>query len=132
MRPDELSYAGSLVARSCWCGVHFAVPESLEREYEDRNVRALYCPLGHSMVPKKGYSKAEELERAEARERHLLDQLDAAERSKAALRGHLTRLRNRLVNGVCPWCNRHFTQVRRHVTSQHPEHVQRMDDALES
>lgn len=131
MGTDQLTFTGSLVVRSCWCGIRFGVPGSLAGQYDDRRVDSLYCPLGHGMVPKRGHSKADLLRAAEARERHLEDQLDAAERSKRALRGHLTRLRNRLINGVCPWCNRNFAQVRRHVASQHPEHVKRMDDALE-
>lgn len=130
MAVDQLTFAGKLVTYQCWCGMWFGLPESLLRVYEDRSHHSLYCPLGHSMIPKAGYSKAELLQQSRVREQALHDQLAASERSKAALRGHLTRLRNRLINGVCPWCNRHFSQVQRHVATQHPDRIERMDEAL--
>ena len=131
-RTDELVYTGYLVTYNCWCGIHFGVPSNLMEEYETKaGGMSIYCPLGHSMVPGEG-SLQRKLDRAETRNRALLDQLNAAERTRRALKGHLTRLRNRIAAGVCPWCQRHFTQVERHVASKHPEHVERMQEAMES
>lgn len=52
------------------------------------------------------------------------EQLASERRSAAALRGHITRLKNRIVAGVCPvpGCKRSgFSNVMRHVASKHPE-----------
>ncbi len=131
-REDELTYAGHLVAYNCWCGIHFGVPSNLMEEYERRaGQMSIYCPRGHSMVPGSGSLK-KKLDRAEARERHLQDQLEAAERTRRALRGHLTRLRNRIAAGVCPWCQRTFQQVERHVATKHPERLDKMHEAMDA
>lgn len=130
-RTIEYTVSGTLEVRSCWCGIEFAVPEDIARVYEDANGnRKIWCPLGHSMVPKPGYSMREKLQRAEAREQHLEDQLAASERSKVALRGHLTRLRNRIAAGVCPWCRRSFSNVMRHIHTKHPEHEPKAREAV--
>lgn len=43
-------------------------------------------------------------------------------RSAAAYKGHATRIRNRIKNGVCPaGCNRHFDNVQRHIATKHPD-----------
>ncbi len=130
MRSDQLTYTGELTVRVCWCGLRHAIPYELNREFEARGVHSLYCPLGHSYVPL-GRTLPQRLDDARIRERALQDQLDAAERTRRALRGHLTRLRHRIANGVCPWCHRHFSQVERHVRSQHPEHTDQMDRAFQ-
>lgn len=41
-------------------------------------------------------------------------------RSNAALRGEVTKIKNRVGNGVCPCCNRTFENLARHMTSKHP------------
>jgi len=33
----------------------------------------------------------------------------------------LTKVRNRIRAGICPFCTRHFTDLERHVASKHPE-----------
>jgi len=120
---DQLTYYTTLVTYSCWCGIPFGLPRNLLSEYKERNVDHLLCPLGHTMVPKRGQSYPERLEAERTRRAALQDQLDAAERTRIALKGHLTRLRNRIANGVCPWCSRSFENVLRHVASKHPEHA---------
>lgn len=126
---DQLTYSGSLVIHRCWCGIRYAIPSELDRQFQERRVERVWCPLGHSGV-KSGRSLQDQLADERTRNRALNDQLDAAERTRRALRGHLTRLRNRIANGVCPWCHRHFAQVERHVRSQHPERTEQMDEAL--
>ena len=41
-------------------------------------------------------------------------------RKAAALRGVVTRTKNRVGNGVCPCCNRTFANLMRHMHDQHP------------
>ena len=43
-----------------------------------------------------------------------------AERSRRAVKGHLTRVKKRVGNGICPCCNRTFTNLMRHMKSKHP------------
>lgn len=116
------------------CGVLFG----MESGYDERRIndhRNFYCPNGHSQAYI-GKSKVEQ-ERDAARElaereskrrvwaekdaQYERDQAERARRSAAAYKGWATRIRNRISNGVCPCCNRSFTNVRRHMSTQHPD-----------
>jgi len=135
-----LQFTGELTVTSCWCGIRLAIPSSLYREAHN-NGMAVYCPLGHTFVWKE--TEADRLKRelestksvlraARASTTAVRDQLQAERRSNAAYRGHLTRLRNRIANGVCPVkdCHRHFDNVQRHIASQHPEWAAEHPEAL--
>lgn len=111
---------GELVVTSCWCGIQYAVPRDFYRWHCDDKSRPSHCPLGHP-----GYIRTttqQRLEQAEARERHLADQLHAAEAEAEARRVQLIRDRHRFANGVCPCCNRSFENVARHMKTQHPDY----------
>lgn len=56
----------------------------------------------------------------------------ALERFEATQKGQLTKLRNRIANGVCPWCQRSFANVARHVEHQHPDQVEKMREAVDA
>lgn len=123
-----LTYTGKLTVLTCWCGMRHAVPEELRdfqlRQHRDgRDVTGIYCPLGHSYVPA-GKSEADKLREQLERERQRLtatrDLLAHEERSHAATRGHLTRTKKRVGNGVCPCCGRMFQQLARHMKAKHP------------
>lgn len=111
------------------CNLTFA----FTREFYDR-VRNdhswWYCPAGHTQHYT-GKSDEEKLREAEARELALKDQLSASTREGEQTRQALIRDRVRFSNGVCPCCNRSFENVRRHMTSQHPDYdvtkVQKVD-----
>jgi len=91
-----------------------------------------YCPKGHSVT----FAKSE-LDRAREEAQQVRKDADLAwerfraeraahdveRRSHAATKGHLTRMRNRLAAGMCPWCKRSITQLREHVGEKHPEHA---------
>lgn len=108
-----------LVTTTCWCGVHLAIPRNLWRWARGDEHNAVFCPLGHEFVY--GDSDRKKLEAAEARERHLKDQLEAAAADAEATRVKLIRDRHRFANGVCPCCNRSFENVARHMRTQHPD-----------
>lgn len=61
------------------------------------------------------------LEYTEADAMAAREQRDRNERRRRAEKAAKTRLRNRVANGVCPCCSRHFTNLERHIQSQHPE-----------
>ena len=106
---DELTYSGHLVIVTCWCGTRHGVPSGLRkhqmREHNRGKAFDVYCPLGHAYIPA-GKSdverERERRQRAEDSERFYREQLASERRSAAALRGHITRLKNRIVAGVCP------------------------------
>jgi hypothetical protein len=133
--PPTLTYSGTLVMTTCWCGINHAVPEELfnfmERQHRDgRKQQGIHCPLGHTWTFA-GEGEAAKLEReleaARRSRRATQDLLHAEERSHAATRGHLTRTRRRVANGVCPCCGRTFKQLARHMKAKHPEFVEEQD-----
>jgi len=83
-----------------------------------------YCPNGHaqrfvSETDAEKYKRLLNAERDHAAS--LRAQRDQAQASARAHKGQATRLRNRAVAGVCAFCNRHFTNVEKHVANKHPE-----------
>lgn len=108
--------------RCCVCDLTFAVPDYWH-DNRRQDGQGFSCPNGHSLSFKDSENARlkRDLERARARETHLRDQRDAAERSASAHKGQATKLRKRVANGVCPDCNRSFQNVARHMASKHPE-----------
>ena len=90
---------------------------------------SFFCPNGHSAAYKE--TEADKLRRerdrltqrlaekddAIARQRNLRE---AAERQLSAARGRITKIKNRVSKGVCPCCNRQFSNLHRHMTTEHP------------
>lgn len=125
-----------LYTLTCYsCGVLFG----LENGYDDRrrnDHKSFYCPNGHSQAylgPSKveqerdaarelAKREAQRRETAERNARYAENNAEHARRSAAAYKGWATRVRNRIANGVCPCCNRSFNNVRRHMTTQHPDY----------
>lgn len=137
--PNTMTYTGKLVITSCWCGIAMALPQDLYTYISRDRRRSGYCPLGHEWVVGDADNDRLKRELAEAKDATARarrsrdeawtvvtaerDQTRAAERSARAYRGHLTRLRNRIANGVCPvaGCRRHFDNVQAHIEGQHPD-----------
>jgi hypothetical protein len=108
------------IVSCCACGIEYGIPEELNRRLlEKKHTQDTYCPNGHAWHYT-GISDAERARRAEARATHADDQLRAAERTTAAYKGQVTRLRKRVSAGVCPCCNRTFANLARHMAGQHP------------
>lgn len=121
-----------LEIRECGeCGIVWGLPEDfLDRRRADG--KTFHCPNGHPRV----FRETEEdrqrarANRAEQQARWAREERDAARqlaeherRSAAAYKGHLTRVRKRIANGVCPvpGCKRSgFDRVMAHIASQHP------------
>ena len=116
------------------CGVVFAIPRTLEdrRRADGKN---LFCPNGHMSswretdVDRANQKLARETRLREAAERRADLALDNAQREKrraAAARGQLTKMRNRVANGVCPQagCKRSFTELHDHIRTCHPDLVE--------
>ena len=117
----EINYTETLTVTSCWCGINLAIPHDLYAFANRHKNHSVYCPLGHTFV----FSNTieEQLERERQRLRATKDLLAAEERSHAATRGQITKLKKRVHAGVCPCCKRTFQNVARHMTAKHPDYV---------
>lgn len=136
-------YTGTLVVETCpTCHVIHGVPrDMIDRAHADHS-RGVYCPNGHRWVYIGKTTAQKERERAELAERRLgwaearanrIDLERQAEANRArTLKGHVTRLRNRIAAGVCPVqsCRRNFANVREHIASEHPAWAHDHPDAL--
>ena len=131
MTAATLKYTGTLaVEECCTCHMMFAMPADFMSWCREAGPKMSFCcPLGHkqhytvSETARLRQQLADEQrwrKNAETREKAARDQADAAERSAAAYKGHLTKARKRAGNGTCPCCNRHFANVERHMRGQHP------------
>lgn len=114
------------------CGVQFAMSTEFKAErLKNRGPNnPFYCPNGHKQhyVGKSAADKEREraddlqrqLEAAEARSKRQRELREAAERQAAAARGQVTKIKKRVGNGVCPCCNRTFSDLQRHMHTKHP------------
>lgn len=117
-----------LVIEECYkCHIRFAMPEDMQRRCLRDHSISFYCPSGHGQVYT-GETKEQKLERqlryANSDATRWRDNYEASERSKAALKGHLTRARNKIAKGTCPVpeCGQHFANVREHMKFKHPDY----------
>lgn len=123
----QISDSSVLVVDTCCvCGIRFAVPELYQDKLRETH-KTFYCPNGHSLhFP--SASKIEQAERAakewekEAHSQQLLK--EAAERSARAHKAAHTRTKNRVKNGVCPCCKRHFANLGQHMLNKHPNYAE--------
>lgn len=113
------------------CHITFGTSRDFNSKRQEDHA-TFYCPQGHhNYYPQESDEEKLrwQLRSSEARRIHAEDEAAAAERSRRALKGQLTRIRNRVATGVCPWCKRNFGNVQRHVQSQHPEHIHELKEA---
>jgi hypothetical protein len=81
------------VVECCDCSVHFAMPVGMHNRLRHSH-ETFFCPAGHR--------QHFDLERA-------------------AFKGQVTKLRNKLARGECPCCSMVFGNVREHIKFKHPE-----------
>jgi hypothetical protein len=121
-----MTYTGNLVVVTCHCGIVHAIPEDLDVQAHAAK-RTVYCPLGHSWIYR---GKSWQAELVEARndtsyfKTQLLSterKLESTERSRAAYKGELTKVRKTIHAGQCPWCRRSFKRLEAHMAAKHPD-----------
>lgn len=135
---DNVGTAVRLSAVTCCeCGTPFGVESSLYNTLLNTR-RTFHCPNGHGMHFT-GETEEERLKKElarEARRREILEtdlraerqRRQSEERRAAAARGQVTRLKNRAANGMCPCCNRHFTNLERHMHTKHPDYTKETEE----
>jgi len=110
------------------CHVVHGIPNDMATKMRERGGEA-HCPNGHRWFFTE--TEKQQLEKQLARERAAHDQTRSArdeqarrramaERRCAAARGQVTKIRNRVGNGICPCCNRSFENLHRHMQAKHP------------
>lgn len=108
------------------CGVIFGFEEKWAEER--RSDKASWCcPNGHVFSwngKPEVFELRDQLAEQKRRNKATRDLLAAEERSHAATRGHLTRTKKRVAQGVCPCCNRTFKQLAAHMANKHPGYVE--------
>lgn len=108
----------------CVCGIRFAVPPEFISNCR-ANAGHLYCPNGHRL----GWSESDadrlrkKLEAEQTRVEMFRLENQEKERSIRALKGQITKSKNRIAKGVCPCCNRSFANLHRHMNTKHPDYT---------
>jgi hypothetical protein len=116
----------------CSCGVLFGMPEQMLRSRREDG-KEFFCPSGHQQhftkteaqrLRERLANTEQSLKYARASASAARDQLAASERSRAALKGVVTRQRNRSAAGMCPvdGCRRHFSNLGQHMSTEHPDY----------
>lgn len=115
----------------CSCGVYFALESEYERNLRE-NKKGFKCPKGHDLIFD-GESATATIKRLEDERRIERERIDRLERDAKILRDEAyraneknKRLREsvkkktlRIKNGLCPHCDRSFTNLQRHMTTKH-------------
>lgn len=120
----------SMAAVTCArCGVLFGMPEHWTDQFKKTH-REFYCPAGHSQFfpAETGEEKLRkevarlqtDQERKEAIIQRKEEIIQGLDKSLSCAKGQVTRIRNRVQAGVCPRCNRTFTNLARHMAHKHP------------
>lgn len=105
------------------CGEQFALTESRTKALR-RSHDWFYCPNGcriHFTGETQEQRLRRELTEAQDEGTRLSNNLERANRSRAALRGQVTKIKRRIGKGVCPCCRRQFANLRRHMGNKHPD-----------
>jgi hypothetical protein len=115
----------------CVCGVQFSMPRNmLAKRREDG--KDFYCPNGHCLhftettvdKLKKELARAQEEVAQEKRNTEFQRcERTRVEKSLIGTKAALTRVKNRVGNGVCPCCQRNFGNLQQHMKTKHPEYA---------
>lgn len=112
------------------CAMPFAMPEEL-RQRRLKDHEGFYCPNGHRQYYI-GESEEEKLKKQLAQKEKIIadkqesinywnEQYHNQLNSKRTLKGHHTRLKNKIQQGICPCCDKKFGDLAAHMESEHPD-----------
>jgi len=111
------------VEHCCNCGMAFAMTDAFhERKLKDQTYFS--CPSGHQQHYT-GLTEEQKLRKEVERKQQMLDaanaRADTSEREREQIAKAHKKMRERVMNGVCPCCNRTFQNLMMHMRSEHPE-----------
>ena len=105
------------------CGVLFAAPSDFWAQ-KKKSRETWWCPNGHCRVfsgPTEADRLKLKLEGANQMLAAARARADTAERDREKVARAHKRIRVRVMNGVCPCCNRSFPNLRQHMKAMHPD-----------
>jgi hypothetical protein len=128
---------GGILCGEPGCGITFWMDATRVNELIESQ-GAWWCPNGH----RRYFAAETEVEKLRKQlataqgnlnyyqngYKRLRGEVQSLERSRAAVKGQVTKLRKRAAHGVCAACNRTFANVARHMASQHPNFESTNDD----
>lgn len=128
------TFTETLVVETCGeCHITFGMTVAF-RNARLADHKSFWCPRGDKISYLGKTEEQRQRERADLAERRLRNARESEEfyreqarherRVAAAHKGHATRIRNMVAQGVCPvpGCHRSFINVRRHMATQHPDY----------
>lgn len=124
------TFTGTLDVMTCpTCGVTYG----LEQPYRQARLRdgaCWRCPNGHSLSyheteldkANTALANAKRLEK-DARElaRRAQQEAEHFKASRNAYKGRVTKIKNQLIAGLCPCCDRKFPRLEEHMREKHPD-----------
>jgi len=104
----------------CNCHVLFAFPAEMRQRCIDTG-ESFYCPNGHcqSYTESTVTKLRHKLDQREAELQSTYDRLNGALKDVTNKKRQITKLKNRVKNGVCTECHRHFDDLEEHMKSCH-------------
>lgn len=103
------------------CGDNFPMRDGKHAELEDCG-NTFYCPQGHALTIARTTITAA-MRRAKRQIGYYRDDRDRLTKKLSALHGLQTRHKNRLLSGVCPYCNQKPRDVIKHIQAYHKHKV---------
>lgn len=108
---------------TCECGVTYGLPDDFIASRR-KSHKTFYCPNGCARhYPQKNEAEKlrDELERAQGERDRARIRQNELRRERDDIRKAHRKMRVRVVNGVCPCCNRTFQNLRDHMATKHPD-----------
>jgi len=113
----------SLETVTCYkCGVLFAAPTYfMIKRREDTGI--FWCPNGHNQafVESETHRLRQQLDNQIRTATEMAERARVAEQARQKSDAQLKRLNKRVAAGVCPCCNRTFSNLARHMKTKHAE-----------
>lgn len=108
----------------CVCKCIIYLPKDLYNSAKHSESISFYCAYGHKQHYPQGETELDKVRRERDRLQQQIawkeERLLHKERQLNATRGVVTRIKRRVGNGVCPCCNRTFSNLQQHMNKQHP------------
>lgn len=126
MSLSALTVAVELEQHVCGqCGGTYAIAERVAQQKRDNSGywHCPYCQCSWGYGKGKLQKTQEELESERQRHATTLARLNETSAELDKTKKAAARVRSRIQKGVCPCCNRSFTDLRKHMASKHPEQL---------